>query len=415
MIPKGWVLILIVASLFITGILLLPAGEIHNQCPDYCNDSNPCTLDYCDKSTNYTCANLPLDGDYEGCSSEQDCKRETCISGLCEEINISGCCGNGVCEHAEDCSACPEDCFCGDGFECENSTCVKAAVCGNEICEEKENCSSCSQDCGICEGISCRLQADCPGGYCVHAVCRFTSPYCGDKWCDRGETRLTCSNDCGEPLNESEEGCNEDSDCLTGHCVHRVCRDTSPYCGDTYCDVGESADKCEEDCSSVNSNPPCVGGKCIGERCVDCGEDCSLPEGAVCVRNYECKSDVCLYNLCRSEDCELSKWPEDCIPESSDIQYEADFTICSLLHNCSQASTSWKDNKDELDSWLYEYNGTGSYRVWVFTLAPPDENSTIIVTHPNSCYTQLFLSEQDCGEAGDIKVCIEGIEEQVEN
>ncbi|MBW2966202.1 hypothetical protein KY342_03815 [Candidatus Woesearchaeota archaeon] len=37
----------------------------------------------------------------------------------------------------------------------------------------------------------------CAGGYCVHDVCRAASTYCGDSYCDSGETCTSCSGDCG--------------------------------------------------------------------------------------------------------------------------------------------------------------------------------------------------------------------------
>jgi PGF-pre-PGF domain-containing protein len=43
-------------------------------------------------------------------------------------------------------------------------------------------------------GLYCTEAAQCIGGYCVHYVCRASSTYCGDGYCDSGET---CSADCG--------------------------------------------------------------------------------------------------------------------------------------------------------------------------------------------------------------------------
>jgi hypothetical protein len=37
----------------------------------------------------------------------------------------------------------------------------------------------------------------CLGGYCVHSLCRAASTYCGDAFCDTGETCSSCSTDCG--------------------------------------------------------------------------------------------------------------------------------------------------------------------------------------------------------------------------
>ncbi|MBU3905349.1 MAG: right-handed parallel beta-helix repeat-containing protein [Nanoarchaeota archaeon] len=43
----------------------------------------------------------------------------------------------------------------------------------------------------------CTLAAHCQSGYCVHGTCRESNPYCGDGYCDYGETSFSCSADCG--------------------------------------------------------------------------------------------------------------------------------------------------------------------------------------------------------------------------
>jgi PGF-pre-PGF domain-containing protein len=45
-------------------------------------------------------------------------------------------------------------------------------------------------------GASC-ISGDCVSGICLHGICRETSPYCGDAFCDAGESCGTCSFDCG--------------------------------------------------------------------------------------------------------------------------------------------------------------------------------------------------------------------------
>ncbi len=53
------------------------------ECPESCDDSNPCTKDYCSLETNF------------------ECKHD----------EIKPCCGNGECEESEDiANECPEDC-----------------------------------------------------------------------------------------------------------------------------------------------------------------------------------------------------------------------------------------------------------------------------------------------------------------
>lgn len=47
------------------------------------------------------------------------------------------------------------------------------------------------------DGLSCTANTECIGGYCVHNICRSTSTYCGDGYCDSGESCDVCVADCG--------------------------------------------------------------------------------------------------------------------------------------------------------------------------------------------------------------------------
>jgi uncharacterized membrane protein YgcG len=41
-------------------------------------------------------------------------------------------------------------------------------------------------------GVACTFASGCSGGYCVHSLCRSASTYCGDSFCDSGES---CTSD----------------------------------------------------------------------------------------------------------------------------------------------------------------------------------------------------------------------------
>jgi len=49
----------------------------------------------------------------------------------------------------------------------------------------------------VANGESCSSNSDCVSTYCVHGICRADSYYCGDIWCDAGESCSSCSSDCG--------------------------------------------------------------------------------------------------------------------------------------------------------------------------------------------------------------------------
>jgi hypothetical protein len=48
----------------------------------------------------------------------------------------------------------------------------------------------------LANGQSCNSNSNCSSGYCVHSICRSSSPYCGDGYCDSGETITNCPADC---------------------------------------------------------------------------------------------------------------------------------------------------------------------------------------------------------------------------
>lgn len=70
------------------------------------------------------------------------------------------------------------------------------------------------------DGDSCSSTSECSGDYCIHNKCRSSSTYCGDGYCDIGETCFSCSADCGvcettteeEPRPEPENNNNTSTD-----------------------------------------------------------------------------------------------------------------------------------------------------------------------------------------------------------
>lgn len=60
------------------------------RCPKSCDDENKCTHDYCDFSTNFEC----------------------------EHKKLEGCCGNNICENADECVNCLSDCYTCEGHDC---------------------------------------------------------------------------------------------------------------------------------------------------------------------------------------------------------------------------------------------------------------------------------------------------------
>ena len=63
--------------------------EQQPKCPISCDDSNPCTIDWCNQTSGYSCVNDALNGTTtEGCfGSFSACRSNMCITGKCVEIN----------------------------------------------------------------------------------------------------------------------------------------------------------------------------------------------------------------------------------------------------------------------------------------------------------------------------------------
>ena len=106
---------------------------------------------------------------------------------------------------------------------------------------------------------------------------------------------------------ENEAACSYSEACQSGICLHGVCRPESPYCGDGYCDEGESCSSCSQDCGVCPTKKPkttggggiviteyCGNGVCELEKenCSTCPEDCGVckeekPTPA-CTENWVC-------------------------------------------------------------------------------------------------------------------------------
>lgn len=199
----------------------------------------------------------------------------------------AGCDNDGVCEVAEDCATCPNDCLAAEG-----------ASCGNSVCEavNGEDCLTCPEDCNgkqtgkasrrFCCGdgngynpVGC-LDARCTGGGFACTADPVADSCCGDGSCTGLEDGFNCEIDCGPP----------------------------PVCADSVCDVGEDSCTCPADCG----DPP--GSETIGASCNDgldndCdGEaDCNDPDCAGDPSCPACDQD----GVCEpGEDCHSC--PTDC-------------------------------------------------------------------------------------------------------
>lgn len=85
--------------------------ENKTKCPISCDDRNPCSIDWCNETSNHLCSHTPINGSSEGCWGDPTtCSTNTCVSGKCTETLLTNCCGNNVCESSESCNSCATDC-----------------------------------------------------------------------------------------------------------------------------------------------------------------------------------------------------------------------------------------------------------------------------------------------------------------
>jgi len=82
------------------------------------------------------------------------------------------------------------------------------------------------------------------------------------------------------------QSCNSNSDCSSGYCVHNVCRSSSPYCGDGYCDIGETSVNCPADCPPGASFGGAGGGWITPIEKKNVTE--KVEEKPICVETWTC-------------------------------------------------------------------------------------------------------------------------------
>jgi PKD repeat protein len=183
------------------------AGENCNNCPSDCESGEgACGNGICEPSIGEDC--LSCSNDCAGKQGGKPSKRFCCGDGAgdnpvgcndprCTEgefqcgDTVSYCCGDDVCEGAEDSNSCGVDCFCNNG------TCDP----GEKQCNETGGGYICAVDCedplpesdcrdgkdNDCDGLTDGADTDCPQGECLlrGEVCGGNSECCSER-CHRG-------------------------------------------------------------------------------------------------------------------------------------------------------------------------------------------------------------------------------------
>ena len=169
--------------------------------------------------------------------------------------------------------------------------------------------------------------------------------------------------------------CSDNDDCISDHCVNYVCRPTDPYCGDSYCDTGETYSNCEEDCcdsdctgwGSITCRATCDGyngcsyynsttkSACDGETyvdsiCLDSNTYVDCCEGAAtdCNSGYYCSygncnycgtmcDDICMSSACYGTDPDCDQSGNPTLTCCGDGDCDGSETVSSCSTDCCQS------------------------------------------------------------------------------
>jgi hypothetical protein len=330
-----------------------------------CNDSNECTMDFCEP--------VGMDNEAFSCIAMFDESKTTFSSctpeGNCEERNPDGTCAlitdqciagrcavsanNGqafICEEAnlvdltleeggcKDLNPCSAD-MCKDGIcmysELDNIPCETGNTCATGLCnmgdcdptDVPDNCTDSSQ-CGpgsLClpKG-SCQLTIAPPGIKAVGEPC-FSGDDCADgEFCDLEEALSVCTCDDENPCtfgdmclsgicagDDEIDGCEDDADCFGGLCVDGACA----------CDDGNDCTEADVCAGGICGGAPVMNGitcqadtvSCVENTCL-AGECSSIPDDTNCspgVCQQDCTCDIEFGCVCKritgpsDEECEL--------------------------------------------------------------------------------------------------------------
>jgi hypothetical protein len=243
--------------------------QISLDCPNNCEDFNPCTVDSCDGATG-TCRHQALD-----CDDANPCTADTCVNNLPE--GLGGCRHNPladgtVCQDGDACTG-PDACFGG--------RCVGVPLSAGSPCQDGNACTAddVCDDQGKCVGSPLSPGAPCDDGS------QCTS---GDQCVQAPDGSATCQG--------AAQGCEDGDLCTTDSCdpTTGACRHDPITCDDGNACTGDACDPATGACARTNLSGPCDNGSVcsLGDFCS--GGNCTAgPTQLNCDDHLECTTDIC--------------------------------------------------------------------------------------------------------------------------
>jgi hypothetical protein len=248
-----------------------------------CDDSNPCTIDFCDESIRH-CSNDPAPLNGAACDDGRWCTgpdgKDRCEAGQC----------TGPPRNCNDDNECTDD-LCDD----VNDRCVNATEpADGRACDDWLFCTGPNGDrCqrGTCSGPprNCNDGNQCTTDECSelrHACVNETGPLDGTR-CDdglfctgAGDTDTCQRGTCAGP----QRTCDDFSECTVDSCneTFNRCDNLAGPLENTPCDDGDV-------CTGVGGTDRCVGGECLGEPICEDNNPCTLD---TCTSSGECRFEL---------------------------------------------------------------------------------------------------------------------------
>ena len=366
---------------------LCDGGVCHAGLALECDDSDPCTVDSCDKAKG--CVKAPAKDGIACDDGDGDTGPDTCEAGKCKSgPDLNKCKGSGDCDDKDVCTddvcnltsgvcshpvnidgPCDDDDVCTIGEKCgkkdDKAACLPASVtncddanaCTTDTCDAKTGClnKAAAEGTDCDDGAKCTPADKCASGKCVAGKpveCSEKQP-CQTNACD-AQTGL-----CAFTPQKVGDLCDDDSVCSIG----TKCEDVD---GKLTC-KGGTTDDCED-------NNPCTKDSASCDPQNGCSHDpqaASCSDGKECTQGDACKDGKCEgqvkacddKNTCTTDSCDEAKGgcQHDAIADGLDCNDDDECTTKDLCTSGKCAGTLAPGAVSRLaGSTPGKTNGTGS-------------------------------------------------------